>query len=245
MGSWVRRRATRRGFTLVELVVVISIIAVLAAILLPVINSALRRAHRTSCQANLHQLALGLRAYKTDFKAYPLGCLSTPGNQSGLKDDQGNAPGGASYDTYNATTGAQSRLGALYPNYVQTAATFVCPETDDTTILATATINGQPVATGLELTGNASFVSSTYDDYYNYFGYQTGGAINLTPPANFTKMLSNRYCPDSTMVTYCTKHEDASNVSSSMDVAVRVGGQGDVFAHGLFQFQSQPETASQ
>lgn len=51
-----RNRKKAAGFTLVELLVVISIIAVLAALLLPVLAKALEASKRTSCASNLRQI---------------------------------------------------------------------------------------------------------------------------------------------------------------------------------------------
>ena len=62
-----RRVSPARAFTLLELLVVVAIIAILAAILFPVFGRARENGRRASCQSNLKQIGLGLMQYSQDY----------------------------------------------------------------------------------------------------------------------------------------------------------------------------------
>jgi prepilin-type N-terminal cleavage/methylation domain-containing protein len=57
---------SKNAFTLIELLVVIAVIAILAALLLPVLGTAEAKVKRTTCLNNLRQINLGVRMYCDD-----------------------------------------------------------------------------------------------------------------------------------------------------------------------------------
>lgn len=66
--------STRRAFTLVELLVVVSIIAVLMALLIPTINTMRQASWKVVCQSNARQMTVGFLAYSADWR----GMMMTP-----------------------------------------------------------------------------------------------------------------------------------------------------------------------
>ena len=136
----------KRGFTLVELLVVISIIAVLVSILLPALNKAREAATGAVCLANQHQLGLAWFMYADDNEGWLVG-----GNNWGWDSRPWNweyspIPDGA-WNTagyYDNVIGMKEgiRRGAMFP-YTQTVEVYHCPGDKRETIPPQAP-NGQP-----------------------------------------------------------------------------------------------------
>jgi len=91
------------GFTLVELLVVISIIALLMAISVPSLQNSRQQAKTTICSSNIKQLTLGLFMYETENQSFPYSFDNTR-----LDAPPGGYPGNHSYD----------RMGWWWFNYI-------------------------------------------------------------------------------------------------------------------------------
>jgi prepilin-type N-terminal cleavage/methylation domain-containing protein/prepilin-type processing-associated H-X9-DG protein len=113
----------RRGFTLVELLVVIGIIALLISILIPALARARDQANRAKCLANLRQLSAAWFMYATDSKGKIVMSETIPGAW---------VDGGPALDAITR--------GELY-RYLNTAEVYKCPS-DTVDRLRSYSING-------------------------------------------------------------------------------------------------------
>lgn len=65
------RSISRDGFTVVEVVVTIAILAILLAMILPAVQGVRETARRTTCSSHLHQLSVALEAHARTHREYP------------------------------------------------------------------------------------------------------------------------------------------------------------------------------
>ncbi len=80
-----RRGHRRAAFTLIEMLVVISIIAILIAILVPAVITAQKQAYISATMGDMRTISTGLQAYHSDFNMYPQsGLVSTAAAYGGV-----------------------------------------------------------------------------------------------------------------------------------------------------------------
>ena len=72
-----RSRHAERGFTLIELMIVVAIIAILAGILIPNFVNARAQAQTAACESNMRQIATALELYYADNQQYPTAASMT------------------------------------------------------------------------------------------------------------------------------------------------------------------------
>ncbi|MDP7396740.1 MAG: DUF1559 domain-containing protein [Lentisphaeria bacterium] len=171
-GRYSPPHAAEHGFTIFELLAVITVIAVLLTLLLPALGQAREAAKRTRCAANLKQIALGHYQYATDYaNKLPIGTLgfnTEPPEYLQTSSLSGNAhwivmgnPNGF------AAAGEERRL--LNPYIVSNNGyeVFRCP-----------TENGTKDRPGYEHEGNwAGLGYTVYEAHGTSYSYITGPAM--------------------------------------------------------------------
>ncbi len=76
----------RHGFTLIEIMIVISIIFILIALLLPAIQATRESARRAQCSSNLMQLGIAMGSYVSTHTVFPPGVVNETGPIRNLPD---------------------------------------------------------------------------------------------------------------------------------------------------------------
>lgn len=218
-----RTPSRKSGFSLVELLTVIAIIAILASIIFPVMNAVKQKAQETDCMTRLHQIQLGLDLYKKDNRKFPPAlCV--------VKLDAG----GTTMETFENAKGDY-----LYAQYVKTIRSLHCPASKVTSTAEWATYPSVPYNTGVEpvmvtvyaydsfdcqVSGVAEPVTKQYLNAEQHYALDwapdaaylsTSAAPPIDPFAgssasavqtDYERQLKFRNPPDDTVITWCSNH---------------------------------------
>ncbi|MHC4623482.1 MAG: type IV pilin protein [Planctomycetota bacterium] len=103
----------RKGFTLIELMIVILIVGILAAVLVPLMRSRVEKAKWTEGQTGAGTIATALRAYVAQYPPAPTGAITDPTLNGGLGLTQGDLYGKYFISTDYSLTSVQFTAGAV------------------------------------------------------------------------------------------------------------------------------------
>lgn len=196
----------RRAFTLIELLVVMGIIAVLVAVLFPTLSRAREKARQSKCMHNLHQIAIALKTYWNDYRAYP-----PPPD-------------------YNTGTGG---LYALYQeNYITSKDILYCPDDKQAKNppAGYSSYNWFYNYYGYNYNPNNPTDPNNgtplrNSSYYNNYDPNGDGVSTPSERRQFPGLI-NRYAPDYTIVTHCPFHREfyGDNPARQRDLVLRLSG---------------------
>lgn len=200
--------ASRKGFSLVELLTVIAIIAILASIIFPVMSMVNNKARMNKCITQMHQIGLGLQIFKQDNRRYP-DILAT-GVQ---RDEKGDV---IPFNRCGTNQDPNAPMGML-PEYVKSSLLFHCPNSAQTDPAKVVDPPG-PVGEFYPYDSYDFFImpDKSGRQHYTRAWANTPADVNSVIPekqpitgdaaSDYERQLKFRTPPDNTVITWCSNH---------------------------------------
>jgi len=161
----------RSAFTLVEILIVIAIIALLAALLFPAFSRARESSRQTTCVTNLHQISIAVQQYFQDERRYPDSLVDL-------------LPEGSKYDDGTPSPTPIPTIGPNVSGYLKNGSDgLLCPDDDlpnDTPRSSYGSLKKSPnppvASASPAVTGTSADPNGDVGKYaFNYWGYDADG----------------------------------------------------------------------
>lgn len=210
----------RNGFTLVELLVVITIIGILIGLLLPAVQYARESARGAQCKSYLKQLGMACLAHEEAQQIFPTGGWGsgwTGDPDRGYGDQQ---PGGwiynilphtelnALHDLGKSFPGQQPDLNAKkqgIPKFVATALPFAnCPTRPRPALLACTVVVKNSGGVTLFEVARTDYAVNVGDQAFNEYGVGPADDSKSAQATYFTPHFNNSSNPPDIPLTKCT-----------------------------------------